>query len=575
MDKVIAILSRIEVIIAILVLIAILLVYFVVHKSTLKKYKKELNALEVRYNKIKSVPLAFKLNKAVAISKVDSKMSEAVGHAKDDFDQAQANLRQISESLGNIDDNIVMGKTKLVKAGLLDVESSISLGEEQITKLEAFLDTVLEKETSQRAEATALKEKFRLLKQDAQDKSNLISFSWPAIELKISDLEKKFSAFEEWMYASDFEKATEVLEEIKVDIDDLQNCILELPKLLQLAKYTIPDFVKEVNKLNMTLKNKGVVVSHLETESNLNALAKSLKDDMEDIRTLNLTDIGEHLVEYQTRLKQLDTQLRKEGVAFEDMSRVSAELSKLLDDTKHNVNFISREYEKASVRFGIENLDQVVEDAYDKINEINAHKAEVIDEIKNNILPPSTAYDKLVALKDEASKLHDEIREHKEVLSTAMGDEERANKQLLKLQLILNEMQVKIRMNRLPSISASYEEDQKKANDYIVSIRKLINETPLNVKLLNTTLNDAIDFTYKLWNNVNNIVGTAIMVENTIVFGNKYRSTYPDIDSELTHAELCFRNGQYTQALKIAIATIEKIHPGTYEKLIKENSQSA
>ncbi len=51
------------------------------------------------------------------------------------------------------------------------------------------------------------------------------------------------------------------------------------------------------------------------------------------------------------------------------------------------------------------------------------------------------------------------------------------------------------------------------------------------------------------------------MVENTIVFGNRYRSTYADIDSELTRAELCFRNGQYTKALKIGIQCIEKIHP--------------
>ena len=76
-------------------------------------------------------------------------------------------------------------------------------------------------------------------------------------------------------------------------------------------------------------------------------------------------------------------------------------------------------------------------------------------------------------------------------------------------------------------------------------------------------------------NTPNNIVGMAIMVENTVVFGNKYRSTYPDIDSELTRAELCFRNGEYTQALTIAISTIEKIFPDTYEKLIKENAKSA
>ena len=92
---------------------------------------------------------------------------------------------------------------------------------------------------------------------------------------------------------------------------------------------------------------------------------------------------------------------------------------------------------------------------------------------------------------------------------------------------------------------------------------------------MNATLNDAIDYIYKLYNNVNNLVAMAIMVENTIVFGNKYRSTYPDIDSELTRAELCFRNGEYTQALTVALATIERIHPGSYEKLIKENAQSA
>ena len=127
----------------------------------------------------------------------------------------------------------------------------------------------------------------------------------------------------------------------------------------------------------------------------------------------------------------------------------------------------------------------------------------------------------------------------------------------------------------MPAISAAYEGDLAKAYDYVRSIEDLLAETPLNVPLMNATLNDAIDMIYKLYNNVNNLVGMAMMVENTIVFGNKYRSTYPEIDSELTRAELCFRNGEYTQALTVALATIERIHPGSYEKLIKENAKSA
>ena len=101
----------------------------------------------------------------------------------------------------------------------------------------------------------------------------------------------------------------------------------------------------------------------------------------------------------------------------------------------------------------------------------------------------------------------------------------------------------------------------------------VLDHSPLDVKQLNGLLKNAIDYIYTLYNDVNNLVGMAIMVENTIVFGNRYRSTYADIDSELTRAELCFRNGQYTKALKIGIQCIEKIHPGAYEKMMEKHSQ--
>ena len=103
----------------------------------------------------------------------------------------------------------------------------------------------------------------------------------------------------------------------------------------------------------------------------------------------------------------------------------------------------------------------------------------------------------------------------------------------------------------------------------------LLNEKQLNMELLNSTLKEAIDFVYTLLDKVNQLVATVIMFENTVVFANRYRSTYSDIDSDLTRSELCFRNGEYQDALRIAIGTIEKIYPGNYEKMIKENAKSA
>jgi septation ring formation regulator len=139
----------------------------------------------------------------------------------------------------------------------------------------------------------------------------------------------------------------------------------------------------------------------------------------------------------------------------------------------------------------------------------------------------------------------------------------------------MNEIQVKIRKYKLPNISSTYEGDINRAYSYINTIDRLLDEVPLNIETLNSTVNDAIDVVYRLYNNVNNLVGTVEMIENTIVFANKYRPYSPEMDAQLTRAELLFRNGDYTQAIKVALSAAEKIQPFSYDELIKENSKSA
>ena len=575
MDAVINFLSRIEVIIAIIALIIILVAYLIVHRMTISKYRKEFNKLEIRYNSIKSIPLPFKLNKAVAIAKIDSKIMESVNNCQLDFEQCQNNLRSIAEELADADDNLVMGKTKPVKQMLLDLEAAIDLGEKQVEKLNVFLDSILEKETNQRAQVTALKEKFRNLKTIANEKSQIVAYSWPQFELKLSDVEKMFSAFEEWMYASDYEKATEKLHEIEDSIKDIEYLNDNLAKIIQVARYTLPDYMADINKRYNLLKKKGIYLNHLEVETKLNKIATSLKLDLDKIKNCDIYGIKDSLNDYHEQLIELDEALKNEDNSAEAINKIKDDIKKILEEAHNSTKYIHDEFEKAKIRFGIENLEELLEKAESETAIIQEEMDKIFLKVNEDNLPYSKATEDLNSLLQRAEAINDQLRENRDRLNTAKGDEERANKQLLKLQIIMNQMQVKIRTSRLPSISRQYEEDLSKAFEYVYSIKTLISETPLNVKLLNSTLNDSIDFIYKLWNNVNNVVGTALMVENTIVFGNKYRSSYPDIDSELTRAELCFRNGEYTQALKIAIATIEKIHPGSYEKLIKENSTSA
>jgi len=183
----------------------------------------------------------------------------------------------------------------------------------------------------------------------------------------------------------------------------------------------------------------------------------------------------------------------------------------------------------------------------------------------------------LVSVKDliqDVSITVDQLNQVKASIESAKSDEERAAKQLMKLYLIMNEVQVKIRKYKLPNISSAYDGDIAKGYTIIQTIDKLLGETPLNISVLNASVNEAIDVVYRLYNNVNNLVGTVEMIENTVVYANKYRPYNAELDAQMTRVELLFRNGDFTAAIKLALSAVENIQPTHYDTLIKENAQS-
>ncbi len=575
MDNVFKILSDIRVIIAIAIVVVLIIIWFIAQRIKSGKYKKQLEGYEVRYNAIKSVPLSFKMNKAVAISRVDPEAMSKVARSKDQFTAAEANLKQISTLLSDTEDEILVGKLKKAKSSLQELEASMSLGEKQVADLEKFLDGLLEKETVQRQEVNGLKNDFRDLKQEAQENSSELSYAWNSIQNRFSEIEKMFSAFEEWMYASDFEKASTELENIKSNIENLRTVIRELPELLTEARGVIPNMAENLHHDYMDCRKRGVYLQHLEITNNLAIITDGLKKDLGNLKNCDATDVRDHLEDYKRRLEQMDEAVKKEDESQSQILSIAQAIEKLYADAAENLDYIQKQYTTLSTRFGLEGVKDQIDDVQAKLNDVKEKKDAIGDELQTTETAASKSLNELQEIEHSLNEITTSINSIKDSMSNVSGDEDRAKKQLVKLQVIMNQLQVSIRKYKLPSISTQYEEDMNRANEYIHRLESLLAETPLNVQLLNSTLKEAIDFIYKLYNNVNNVVGAVMMVENTIVFGNRYRSTYSDIDSELTRSELCFRNGEYTQALTIAIATIEKIHPGNYEKMVKENARAA
>ncbi|MDD3923605.1 MAG: septation ring formation regulator EzrA [Erysipelotrichaceae bacterium] len=573
-ESILAFLLKKEVIITLVVIFLFTVFLLIKRKGKIKRLRKTLADYEIKYNSIKSVPLSFKLNKAVALAKVDESIIDTINEYKDQFDHIHVNLKEITSMLTDMEDHIISGNLKKADLNAIDLSGMIERAFGEVNKLDTSLDLSLQQEVMQRDKINQFKEQFRELKNIINQNPEIFEFTSEKINKDVKRIENAFSEFEELMYVSDFNKANDVMVQLDNDINDLKILLEDLPELLKMAKGIVPQLIDKVSQTYSLCKQKGLYLQHLDVARNIELITETLKQDLSQLRLGNTNEVQKDLEEYQTRLTQLINQIEREDSAHNELYELKTAMFDLVDKTNDTLDYVGKLYVKASDRYGFENIEDTLNEYQVKINELGKIKSKLNKLVEENTVPASTILISLKEFEQEITELSNKVNELRSQLDSIRKDEERAKKQLLKLYLIVNEIQVKIRKHRLPEISDQYEGDLRKANEYLKTLTNLLNEDLLNNNLLSSTLQEAIDFIYLLYNNVNNLVGMALMVENTIVFGNKYRSTYPEVDSELIRAELNFRNGEYTQALSIAMNAIERLNLEGYQQQIKENAIS-
>ena len=554
-------------------LVLLLFIVFIIYRK--QSLKKRLHQAEHRYSVLKSLPLPFKVNKALALARVRDEVFVLANDFKNDFDAIQERFKNMALILGECEDELLTNHLKDCRLDLDTLEESLNSLEAEANGLDTKLDEILKEENQQRSQITELKEQFRNVKNTLTQKSSQLSISLESLQEKIDDLEHVFVMFEEWLVASEFTKAKEKVTEIEASLSELNQLLDTLPDLIALAKGVIPKQVEEISQLYTELKKEKIYIAHLEVKKNLDMVADTTKEDQVSLSRCVTKDVSDHLKENTLRLTQLIYQMKKEKNAHSELKKAFTALSDKLRSTQSLFDSLLALSKKEAKRLGINSLVDALSVHEVRLSRCTEDKLRVVRLYDERSVPESTVLVSCKEVLQDLTQLSEELNKQKEALTVARNDEERAKKQLLKLYLIMNEVQVKIRKFKLPNISSTYEGDIKRAYGYIGTIDKLLDEVPLNISSLNTTVNEAIDVVYRLYNNVNNLVGTVEMIENTIVFANKYRPFSPEMDAQLTRAELLFRNGDYTQAIKVALNAAEKIQPTSFDELIKENSKSA
>ena len=65
------------------------------------------------------------------------------------------------------------------------------------------------------------------------------------------------------------------------------------------------------------------------------------------------------------------------------------------------------------------------------------------------------------------------------------------------------------------------------------------------------------------------MIRTAQMAEGAIVYGNRFRSSYTEVNNGLKESEKLFFKGNYRKSLDMSIKAISSVDRGLYQRLVE------
>ena len=558
----------------VLVIVILCLIFWRTYR--LKKRRKEIMAIENRLSAIKSLPIQYRLGRVQNIAKNTPELMDQYNAFDARYTQLVSTQKdEISLLLNEIDEKLYFGKMYKVSGKLVKLHDLMDQFEKDAKELLAEIEKVTEIENVQRLQIIRVKEKYRDVQAAYENSRYKLDDAIPGISELNEQIDKDFVTLEDMMNSQRFDEAKKQCDLIDQKIDFLSANIRDLPTYLSLASSYIPTEIEKIQKRILDLKSKGYSLVRIDAENRVIAMQDNLQKALDDIQNLDISEVGEILNHITEEISKLNDEFELEEAAQNEFNKIYEDIFKRVNELNQNYSYATEELEKLKKLYVIEDQGMDITAEAHALAGMLEQMAALKDLINSQEFSYQEVVEKLKDLDSQGEAFQKKLQVFFAKRDEMYLTEKRALDELENINIVLLEIKSQIKNKQLPMINESYKDyiadSYKKANE----IRFLCKSRPIILENLTNQVDTARDIIYKLYNNIHNLIVTADMVEEAIVYGNRYRSSFLEVNTELTKAEVLYRNGEYTKALSTAVDIIEKIKPGSYEKLVKKNNASA
>ncbi len=545
------------------------IVLSVIQNKKNKNIKKTLDKLEVEKNVIDSTPIMPELAKLEGYLKND-KINIMYQEWKDRLDTIKTShipkitdmILEADYALSQMDYKGAMYKIAKLEMEIYKVRTS---SEFLLNEIKALTSS----EEKNRAVITTQKTKYRELYQKFLNSQNEFGEYVNTVSLQFENIAKRFEDFETAMDNNAYNEVSPLINAIDEMLNHMQVVVEEVPSIVLIATNVLPNKISEIQKIYNKMIEKGYPLDYLNVEYNIEEAHKKINDILDRCKVLNLEN---SLFELQVLVKYFDSLFEdfdKEKATretyetinnnfvtkLEKANRLISEIFMQLDDIKKLYNLSDEDIEELNV------IREEIKGLNSDYKTLNAH-------ISNNTFAYSKITKEVEVLQVKLSSIEDRLDVMLDSIGSMHDDEIRARQQLEEIKQILKQSKNKLREYNLPVITKAYIVELKEAQAAIKEIINELDKKPITIEVLNTRVDTARDLVLKLFGRTNEMLKTAMFAEMAIVYGNRYRSSVPDLNRNLTNAESLFYKGEYQDSLELTINCLNRIEPGIYDKLL-------
>lgn len=555
-------------------LLAFVVIILVYRYVKIKVYRKEIIALENTMNAVKTLPIQYRLGRVQGISKNMPEIAEKYEEYALEYEKISTfQTTSIATLVNEIDEQLFYRKLKGAKSKLHELKEMIDDYDKQSKSLLKQVEEITEIENVQRIAIIKIKEKYR----EANDTFAAVRFKIedfvPAIPQTFEDIDKRFVELESLMNHQQFDEAKSAADEIEKIVDLLIANLRDLPTYISIVRKYVPKRLEELDAIIRDMVERGFAIENLQATMRHEKISQDLENTIEHIKQLNLETVGSSIEIMTEELNVLYADFEKEEAAFVAYQEKRTECYDTVGTLEAGLKETLISLEELKANYILEEYDLNLNEDYEKFKDVLNQLVQYSAIIEENNFSYNIMIENFDDILEQCKPYQDTLNKYNQLKESLRLQEKRALDELDNINIVLLEIKSEIKNKHLPMINESYKDyindSYQKADEILNFTRK----RPIDLESLSRQVDAARDVIYKLYDNVHNLIVTAEMVEDAILYGNRYRSSFLEVNTELTKAELLFRNGEYTKALTTAVDIIEKIRPGSYEMLVNNNKE--